>query len=111
MKVGEIMSDKISIAAIGEDDSIVIYNCIGFKTYFSKDYKEIDKIIFRLQKEDCKVIFVTDNVYRNINETIEKYKYMTYPIILPLPLDNVNSGAGLEKIKANVEKAIGINIF
>ena len=36
---------------------------------------------------------------------------MTYPIILPLPLDNVNSGIGMKKVRENVEKAIGIDIF
>ena len=68
-------------------------------------------MIFKLFKEGCKIIYVTEKVYENIPETLEKYSQMTYPIILPLPLDNVNSGVGMKKIKANVEKAIGINIF
>lgn len=105
------MSEKISIAAIGTDDSIVIYNCVGFKTYFSKDYHEIDKIIFDLYKNGCKIIYVTEEIYENIPSTLEKYSQMTYPIIMPLPMDNVNSGVGMKKIRANVEKAIGINIF
>lgn len=103
--------NQISVAAIGTDESIEIYNSVGFKTYFSNDYKEIDKMIFKFYKEGCKVIFVTDKVYENITETLEKYSQMTYPIILPLPLDNINSGIGMKKIKANVEKAIGIDIF
>lgn len=105
------MSDKISVAVIGTDESIAIYNSVGFKTYFSNDYHEIDKMIFKFHKDGCKVIFVTDIVYENIAETIEKYNQMTYPIILPLPLDNINSGIGMKKIKSNVEKAIGIDIF
>ena len=68
-------------------------------------------MIFSLYKEGCKIIFVTEEIYQNIPETLEKYSQMTYPIILPLPLDDVNSGVGMKKIKANVEKAIGIDIF
>lgn len=105
------MDEKISIAAIGNDESIVIYNCVGFKTYFSNDYNEIDKIIFDLYKNGCKIIYVTEKIYENISTTLEKYSHMTYPIILPLPIDNVSSGVGMKKIKANVEKAIGIDIF
>ena len=105
------MSEKVSIAAICTDESVTIYNCVGFKTYFSKDLKDIDKKIFSLYKDGCKIIYVTEYIYENIPETLEKYSQMTYPIILPLPLDNVNSGIGLKKIKANVEKAIGIDIF
>ena len=105
------MSEKVKVAAIGTDESIAIYNSVGFKTYFSTDYQKIDKMIFKLFKEGCKIIYVTEKVYENIPETLEKYSQMTYPIILPRPLDNVNSGVGMKKIKANVEKAIGINIF
>lgn len=103
--------DKVSVGAIGTDESITIYNSVGFTTYFSNDYSQIDKMIFKLYKEGCKIIFVTEKVYENIPDTLEKYRQNTYPIILPLPLDNVNSGVGMKKIKDNVEKAIGINIF
>lgn len=102
---------KISVAAIGTNESIAIYNSVGFKTFFSTDYHLIDKKIFEFYKEGCKVIFVTEEVYMNISETLEKYAYNTYPIILPLPLDNVNSGLGMNMIRKNVEKAIGIDIF
>lgn len=105
------MPEQISIAALGTDESIQIYNSVGFKTYYSEDFQKIDKKIYEFYKEGCKIIFVTEKIYINITETLEKYRQMTYPIILPLPLDNVNSGIGMNKIKANVEKAIGINIF
>ncbi len=105
------MSKQISVAAIGTDESIAIYNSVGFKTFFSNDYHEIDKMIFKFYKEGCKVIFVTEKVYENISETLAKYNQMAYPIILPLPLDNINSGLGMKRIKDNVEKAIGIDIF
>lgn len=105
------MSDNVTLAAIGNDESITIYNSVGFKTFFSNSVDEIDKEIFRLYKSGCKIIFVTEKVYESITETREKYSQMTYPIILPLPLDNVNSGIGMKKVKENVEKAIGIDIF
>ena len=31
------MSEKVKVAAIGTDESIAIYNSVGFKTYFSTD--------------------------------------------------------------------------
>ncbi len=105
------MSENVTIAAIGTDESITIYNAVGFKTYFSNNVEDIDKEIFRLYKAGCKIIFVTEQVYESITETLEKYSQMTYPIILPLPLDNVNSGIGMKKVRKNVEKAIGIDIF
>lgn len=105
------MSEQVSIAAIGSDESIVVYNSVGFKTYYSNNIDDIDKEIFKLYKDGCKIIYVTEKIYELITDTIQKYSQMPYPIILPLPLDNVNSGIGTKKIKENVEKAIGIDIF
>lgn len=105
------MSEQINIAAIGSDESIMIYNSVGFKTFYSTNIDDIDKEIFKLYKEGCKIIYVTEQIYLSIEETRQKYSQMAYPIILPLPLDNVNSGVGTKKIKENVEKAIGIDIF
>lgn len=103
--------EKVCAAAIGTTEAIMIYNSVGFKTFYSTDYSLIDKMIFKFFKEGCKIIFVTETVYENIPETLEKYSQMTYPIILPLPIDNVNTNVGMKKVRANVEKAIGIDIF
>lgn len=103
--------EKVSVACIGTTEAILMYNAIGFKTFYSTDYQMIDKQIFKLFKAGYKIIFVTDEVYKNITTTLEKYQDQTYPIIIPIPLDDINQGIGMNKIKANVEKAIGINIF
>ncbi|MBQ3001324.1 MAG: V-type ATP synthase subunit F [Bacilli bacterium] len=102
---------SVSIAAIGMDDSLKIYASVGIKVVIVNDVSEVDKKIFSLSKDGCKIIYVTDHIYKNISEVLEKYAYKAYPIILPLPLDNKNEGIGMKKIEANVEKAIGINIF
>lgn len=105
------MSENISVAAIGSDESITIYNAVGFKTFYSNSIDDIDKKIFSFYKNGCKIIYVTEEIFTQIEETREKYSKMAYPIIIPLPLDNKNSGLGTKRIKENVEKAIGINIF
>jgi len=103
--------EKVLAAAIGTTEAITIYNSVGFKTFYSTDYSLIDKMIFKFFKEGCKIIFVTESVYENIPETLEKYSQMTYPIIIPIPIEKENKQLGMKKIKANVEKAIGIDIF
>ena len=46
-----------------------------------------------------------------IPETISSFMLHPFPILIPIPLTDVDLNVGKDKIKENVEKAIGINIF
>jgi V/A-type H+-transporting ATPase subunit F len=105
------MEEKIEIAAIGSQDTIVLFNAIGISTYFTSDLQEVDKIIFELVNKQCKIIYISEEIYESIPETLEKYKQTAFPIIIPIPTGDESKGVGLAKIKDNVEKAIGIDIF
>ena len=103
--------EKVDIAVIGETNNVVLFNAVGMKTFVLSDPLEIDKKIFELYKNGCKIIYVSEKIYVSITETLEKYATLAYPIILPLPINSSSTGVGEKKIKDSVEKAIGINIF
>lgn len=105
------MEDLMEIAAISNDTNVILFNAVGIRTYFAKDLNEVDKIIFQLVNKKCKIIYVNEDIYEQIPETILKYKSMSFPIILPIPMKEESHQVGLNKIQDNVEKAIGINIF
>lgn len=105
------MAEKNDISAIAFSDNINILNAVGIKTNVIKDIKEADEIIFELSKSGTKIIYVSEEIYTQIPKTLEKYAHLAYPIILPLPFDGPSKGVGDKKIRASVEKAIGINIF
>ena len=103
--------NKDSIAVISKTPNSSIFRSVGMKAYVLTDPVEIDKLIFNLSKEGCKIIYLSEEIYLSIPETLEKYSKSAYPIILPLPIDSESTGVGDKKIKDSVEKAIGINIF
>lgn len=105
------MENKIDIAIIGNEDTVALFNVVGIKTYVSCDASMVDQIVFDLSKANCKIIYISEKLYEMILETLAKYQTKAYPIILPLPLDQESNGIGLKRIRQNVEKAIGINIF
>lgn len=105
------MGEKVSIAAIGDKDTIVLFNAIGVRTFISDNPSEIERIIYRLEKDNCKIIYIAEELYKSIPETIEKYSYDPFPIIIPIPITDHSLGIGAKTIKNNVEKAIGIDIF
>ncbi|MGI6758264.1 MAG: V-type ATP synthase subunit F [Bacilli bacterium] len=103
--------DIIDMAAIGDQDDITIFNAIGIRTFKAKSAEEVDRIIFNLVNQKCKIIYLSENLYQDLDETLEKYKSSPFPIIIPIPTSEENMGIGMKKIKSNVEKAIGIDIF
>ncbi len=105
------MKERNDIAIIGGDDAVVLFNAVGIKTHIVKSPFEAEKIVARLAQERCRIIFLAEDIYEAVPETVEKYQYSPFPIISPLPPKTDSKGVGLEKIKDNVEKAIGINIF
>lgn len=105
------MIDKVDIAAIGSSDAIILFNAVGIRTFSTQDLGDVDRIIFQLVNEKCKIIYLSEEIYEQIPETIEKYKTSAFPIIIPIPLSEESKEIGLKKIKENVEKAIGFDIF
>lgn len=105
------MNEKTDIAIIGGDDAVLLFNAAGIKTEVVNGTHAAERAIARMAQEKCRIIFLTEEIYEAIPETIEKYQYSPFPIIIPLPTKTESRGIGLKKIKENVEKAIGIDIF
>ncbi|HHZ11320.1 MAG TPA: V-type ATP synthase subunit F [Acholeplasmataceae bacterium] len=105
------MPEQINIAAIGTDDTILLFNAVGIKTFIVKDAAAAERTVFELANQRCRIIYLSEELYTQIPETLEKYKSSAYPILIPIPTKEKSEGVGLEKIRENVEKAIGFDIF
>ncbi len=105
------MNELNKICAIGENNNISIFKGIGVDTLVSNDIDEIDKYIFNMVKDGCKIVYISEKLYKRINDTLDKYKNKPFPMIIPIPINQEVEGVGMEKVKKNVEKAIGFDIF
>ncbi|MDD3842211.1 MAG: V-type ATP synthase subunit F [Candidatus Izemoplasmatales bacterium] len=105
------MEKIIEVAVIGADETILLYNAVGIRAFSVQDASEADKTIFKLANQKCKIIYITESIYELIPETIEKYQFSTFPVLIPIPSGTKSRAIGLKKIKKNVENAIGIDIF
>ena len=101
------MDKRTDIAMIGDRDSVLIGKAVGLGVFDETDGERANKLIYRLAREGCKVIFLTEPVY----EAINKFKTETFPAIIPIPDSHGPSGVAMAAIKANVEKAIGADIL
>jgi len=105
------MDKRADIAIIGDRDSVLLAKAVGLEVFPEGDAEKAEKLIYRLAREGCKVIFLTEPLYAGCGEAIDKFKAETFPAIIPIPDSHGASGVAMAMIKANVEKAIGADIL
>jgi V/A-type H+-transporting ATPase subunit F len=101
---------KDKIAVIGDKDSVLAFKAIGvdvFAVYSDEDARET----LRKQARNYKVIFITEDIAEKISDIVNRYKSTAYPIVLPIPGSQGTTGYGMNSIKKDVEKAIGVDIL
>ncbi len=98
------------IAIIGNCDIVQVFKAIGIDTFPVDTKDEAERRIKEIEKEYA-IIYITENYAIELNALLKKYEQKPYPIIVPIPSNDSNTGYGLNRIKENVEKAVGIDVF
>ena len=101
------------IGVIGDKDSILAFKAFGldvFPAYVSSP-EESRKAVDRLARDNYGIIFITEQIAETITETINRYNKEVLPAIILIPGNTGSLGVGLQRIRQNVEKAVGINIL
>ncbi|QAT40283.1 V-type ATP synthase subunit F [Clostridium sp. JN-9] len=99
------------IGVVGDKDSVLAFKSIGVDVYNVTNYEEARNTVDKMAKEGYAVIFITEQVAKEINETIERYNRKTLPAIILIPSNQGSLNIGMQKINDNVEKAVGVNIL
>jgi V/A-type H+-transporting ATPase subunit F len=107
----EAKKNNAKIAVIGDQESIMIFKALGFTIVYAQDQDTIQKAIRDLAKEHYAAIYITEQAALLAQETIDSYKTMPFPAIIPIPSRLGSEGLGMQGIQQNVEKAIGADIL
>ncbi|WP_175429451.1 V-type ATP synthase subunit F [Clostridium acetireducens] len=99
------------IGVVGDKDSILAFKALGIDVYPVVTAEEARKAIDKMAIDKYAIIFVTEQIAKNIEETIERYYREIVPAIILIPNNQGSLNIGLQKIKDNVEKAVGVNIL
>ena len=99
------------IGVVGDKDSVLAFKAIGIDVYPVVEVEEARKTIDKLAVNNYGVIFVTEQVAKDIGESIERYNKLMLPAIILIPSNQGSLNIGLQRIKDNVEKAVGVNIL
>ena len=103
------MSKKIGV--VGDKDSVLAFKALGIDVFPVVEDDEARKTIDKLAMSDYAIIFVTEQVAQNIEETIERFNRVTLPAVILIPSNQGSLNIGMQRISDNVEKAVGVNIL
>lgn len=99
------------IGVVGDKDSVLAFKSIGIDVHPVVDPEEARKTVDGMARENYAVIFVTEQIAKDISETIERYNRETLPAIILIPSNQGSLNIGMKRISDNVEKAVGVNIL
>ena len=100
-----------NVAIVGDKDSILAFKAIGIEVFEAKDANDARKTVDRLAANNYGVIYITEQIASEIEETINRYMKSIMPTIVLIPSSQGSLGIGKKKIRDNVQKAIGMNIL
>ena len=99
------------IGVVGDKDSVLAFKALGIDVFPVLGPEEARKTIDRLAMNDYAVIFVTEQVAKDVGETIDRYNRETLPAVILIPSNQGTLNIGMQRISDNVEKAVGVNIL
>ncbi len=102
--------ERSGIAVVGDKDSVLAFKAIGLDVFPVEGEMQARELIKQLART-YSVIFITDRTASKISSLLKRYKSRPYPVIVPIPTAEGNSGYGMKGIKSDVEKAIGSDIL
>ncbi|MCR1933621.1 V-type ATP synthase subunit F [Clostridium tepidum] len=99
------------IGVVGDKDSILAFKALGIDVYPVTEPDEARITINKMAAEKYAIIFVTEQIAKDLEETIERYNRELIPAVILIPSNQGSLNIGMKRINDNVEKAVGVNIL
>lgn len=98
------------VGVIGDKDSILGFKAVGMSVFPVTDPLEAQDILVKIAGEQYAVIYITEQVAKDIMPVIEKYSDERFPAIILIPGNQGSLGIGMSSVKRSVERAVGADI-
>jgi len=99
------------IGVIGDKDSVLGFKAVGMNVFPVTASSEAEEALDKMAKENFAVIYITEQVAKNIMPAIDKYRNSKIPAIIPIPGNQGTLGIGIASVKKSVEQAVGEDIL
>ena len=99
------------IGVIGDKQSVQGFKAVGLDVFDCNTKEEARSTLHKIADDNYAIIYVTENFYDQIRDSIYEYNEERLPAIIPIPGMQGTMGIGLYNIKKAVEKAVGADIL
>ncbi|WP_319470748.1 V-type ATP synthase subunit F [uncultured Trichococcus sp.] len=100
-----------NIAVVGDKDSILPFKILGFDVFACHNAQTARETVDRLAAENYGIIYLTEEMAKEIPDTVSRYDNRVQPAIILIPNHKGSLNIGKNRIQENVEKAVGQNIL
>ena len=105
------MAEMYRIAVVGDWQSVMGFRALGLETYPAAAPEDAREIIHRLAKENCGIIYLTEQLAADLTDVIARYKDELRPAIILIPGREGSLGIGKGTMQSAVERAVGADIL
>lgn len=101
----------MKIAVIGDSNSVKGFLALGLDVYETDQIAEAKKILNKLSDGIYAVIYITESLFSDMLEDVERFNERISPAIIPIPGIMGNTGIGKYNVSKSVERAVGSDII
>ena len=109
------MSDKerASMAAVGSYESILPFKAIGMDVvvFSGESEEELGQALNKFARSGCAVLFLEEELFVKYRSVVDEVNEHNDISVIPVPSQKGSMGAGLDAVRRNVERAVGMDIF
>ena len=105
------MAATYRIAVFGDWESVMGFRALGLDTYPVTSGDEAKERVRELAKTDCAIIYLTEQLAKDMEDVLARYKDELRPAIIMIPGREGSLGIGMNNIQRAIERAVGADIF
>ena len=98
------------IAVLGDRDSVLGFKALGLEVVFAEDADTARQALHRLAREDYAIIYITEQLARDLSAEIARHKDAVTPAVILIPGKTGSLGLGAAALQSAVERAVGADI-
>lgn len=103
---------EYKIAIIGLHNVILGFKGLGMDTFsVAKSRQALDILKDLIVKKEHAIVFITEDIARDVREELEELSRVTLPAIIAVPSHKGSFGVGIARLRKTVERAVGSDIL
>jgi V/A-type H+-transporting ATPase subunit F len=108
-----IKKREAPMAALGSYDSVLPFQAIGIETVIvnAENRAAVPQILAKYAHDQYAVIFMEESLYADFREAADGINESEALSVIPIPNQTGSMGLGVESIRKNTERAVGMDIF